>query len=59
MVNWLENFDFPVKFSKTALQDRLFYHLVSDGIQLVCEKAGIFPCVLYAAIVSSAGTRTG
>lgn len=39
----------------TALQDKTFYHFVSDGIQLLCEKANIYPCVLDAAIFSSAG----
>jgi thermostable 8-oxoguanine DNA glycosylase len=56
LINWLANFDFPIKFSKTALQDKLFYHFVSDGIQLLCEKARIFPCVLYASILSGSGT---
>jgi hypothetical protein len=52
---WLENFDFPIRFSKKALQDKSFYHFVSDGIQLLCEKARIFPCVLYSSILSSSG----
>ncbi|MBK7480986.1 MAG: hypothetical protein IPI69_15585 [Bacteroidales bacterium] len=37
----------------TALQDRAYYEFVSDGIQYLCEKAVIFPCVLDAAIFSS------
>jgi thermostable 8-oxoguanine DNA glycosylase len=53
LIKWLENFDFPIKFSKTALQDILFYHFVSDGIQKLCEISDIYPCVLYTSILSS------
>jgi thermostable 8-oxoguanine DNA glycosylase len=55
LIDWLGNFGFPVRFTKTALQDKLFYHFVSDGIQLLCEKAGIFPCVLYTSVLSGSG----
>jgi thermostable 8-oxoguanine DNA glycosylase len=50
---WLENFGFPIKFSKTALQDILFYHFISDGIQKLCEISDIYPCILYTSIQSS------
>jgi thermostable 8-oxoguanine DNA glycosylase len=53
LIKWLKNFDFPIKFSKIALQDILFYHFVSDGIQKLCEISEIYPCVLYASIISS------
>jgi len=52
LIKWLENFSFPIKFSKTALQDILFYHFVSDGIQKLCEISEVFPCVLYTSIIS-------
>jgi hypothetical protein len=52
LIKWLNNFDFPIKFSNIALQDILFYHFVSDGIQKLCEISGIYPCVLYASIIS-------
>jgi thermostable 8-oxoguanine DNA glycosylase len=52
-IKWLKNFDFPINFSNIALQDILFYHFVSDGIQKLCEIAEIYPCVLYASIISS------
>jgi thermostable 8-oxoguanine DNA glycosylase len=52
LIKWLENFGFPIKFSKTALQDILFYHFVSDGIQRLCEISDIYPCVLYTSIIS-------
>ena len=50
-INWFNDFGFPVTLSATALQEKRYYHFVSDGIQLLCEKAGIFPCVLDAAIL--------
>lgn len=52
IMNWMKEFGFPILFSTPALQDKAFYHLVSDGIQLLCEKAKIYPCVLDAAIPS-------
>lgn len=53
IISWLKKFGFPILFTPIALQDKSFYHFVSDGIQLLCEKANIYPCVLDAAIVSS------
>lgn len=51
--DWLNDFGFPVKLSVTALQDRNYYHFISDGIQLLCKKANVYPCVLEAAIHSN------
>jgi hypothetical protein len=50
LISWLEKFNFPIKFTKAALQDILFYHFVSDGIQKLCEVSDIYPCVLYTSI---------
>lgn len=50
VTDWLKGFNFPLEISSTALQERNFYHLVSDGIQLLCQRANIYPCVLEAAI---------
>lgn len=52
LIKWLKNLDFPVRFSKIALQDIYFYHFISDGIQKLCEISEIYPCVLYASILS-------
>ncbi len=51
--DWLNKFGFPVTLNSVALQDKDYYHFVSDGIQMLCEKANIYPCVLEAAIYSS------
>jgi thermostable 8-oxoguanine DNA glycosylase len=53
IISWLKRIEFPVLFTPIALQDKSFYHFVSDGIQLLCEKANIYPCVLDAAIFST------
>lgn len=53
ITNWLNDFGFPVTLSAAGLQDRAYYHFVSDGIQCLCDEAGIYPCVLDAAIFSS------
>jgi hypothetical protein len=53
ITSWLNNFGFPVSLSSIALQDKGYYHFVSDGIQHLCDEAEIYPCVLDAAIFSS------
>jgi len=52
VIQWMKDFGFPLSFSLTALQDKAIYHFISDGIQLLCEKAGVYPCMLEAAITS-------
>lgn len=53
ITTWLNNFGFPILLSPAALQDRGYYHLVSDGIQALCYRADIYPCVLDATIFAS------
>ena len=53
IVKWLNNFGFPIKLSATALSDRNYYNFVLDGVQQICAQAGIYPCLLDAAIFSS------
>ncbi|MBS1638988.1 MAG: hypothetical protein JSR12_02945 [Bacteroidetes bacterium] len=50
MIDWLKKFGFPIKLSRTALQDKTFYHFISDGIQLLCEKVNVHPSTLAAII---------
>jgi len=38
---------------KRSLGDRYYYDFVSEGLQHLCKKAGVFPCVLDAAIFTS------
>lgn len=53
ITTWLNDFGFPVALSSTALQDKGYYHFVSDGIQTLCNHADIYPCVLDATIFAS------
>jgi hypothetical protein len=53
ILKWLNAFGFPLALSAWALSDEGYYNLVGDGIQALCEAAGILPCVLDAAIFTS------
>jgi len=53
ITNWFNKFGFPVTLSSIPLQDKEYYHFVSDGIQQLCNQAEIYPCALDAAIFSS------
>ncbi len=53
LTKWLNDFGFPVKLSAQGLADRHYYDFVSEGVQALCEKAGVYPCILDAAIFSS------
>jgi hypothetical protein len=53
ITNWLNDFGFPLTLTSSPLGDKGYYHFVSDGIQELCEKANIYPCILDAAIFSS------
>lgn len=53
ITTWLNDFGFPVALTSSPLGDKGYYHFVSDGIQALCEKAEIYPCILDAAIFSS------
>ena len=50
LTQWLNEFGFPVRLSADGLSDRNYYEFVSDGIQTLCEKSGVFPCILDASI---------
>lgn len=53
ITNWLNDFGFPVFLTSSPLGDKGYYHFVLDGIQELCSKAEIYPCILDAAIFSS------
>lgn len=53
ITNWLNKFGFPVTLTSSPLGDKGYYHFVSDGIQELCIKGQIYPCLLDAAIFSS------
>lgn len=51
--DWLNKNRFPIKLTAAGLSDPYFYQFISEGIQELCEKANIYPCLLDAAIFSS------
>lgn len=53
ITKWLNRNRFPLKLSAGALQDPNYYNLVMDGIQQLCTKSNILPCVLDASIFAS------
>ncbi|RRQ48641.1 hypothetical protein DZC72_13215 [Maribacter algicola] len=53
ITTWLNDFGFPIMLTSSPLGNNGYYHFVSDGIQKLCEKAEIYPCLLDAAIFSS------
>ncbi len=53
ITSWLNDFGFPFRLSAQALSDPSYYAVVSSGIQKLCARAGVLPCVLDAAIFSS------
>jgi N-glycosylase/DNA lyase len=50
VTGWLNDFGFPVRLSANALGDANYYNFISDGIQALCAKCDVYPCVLDAAI---------
>jgi len=50
LTDWLNEFGFPVRLSAGALGDDNYYRFVSDGIQLLCERSGVLPCIFDAAV---------
>ena len=53
ITKWLNSFGFPVKLTAQGLSDINYYNFISDGIQHLCKKSNLYPCVLDAAIFSS------
>ena len=50
LTDWLNDFGFPVKLTAGALADPNYYAFVSDGINHLCGRADVFPCMFDAAI---------
>lgn len=57
IIKWLNEFGFPIKLSSAGLTDKNYYNFILDGVQLLCERSGISPCALDAAIFSSFDTE--
>ena len=53
ITKWLNDFEFPIKLSATALSDKNYYNFILDGFQKICKKCNIYPCVMDAVIFAS------
>lgn len=53
LTDWLNEFGFPVRLTATALGDDNYYRFISDGIQALCERSGVLPCIFDAAVFAS------
>ena len=53
IIDWLNNHNFPIHLTGSGLSDKYYYQFIISGIQELCRKADIYPCLLDAAIFSS------
>jgi thermostable 8-oxoguanine DNA glycosylase len=53
ITKWLNRTVLKYPLSANLLADRSYYDMVSDGIQLLCHRANVHPCLLDAAIFTS------
>jgi hypothetical protein len=53
LTDWLNKFGFPVHLTAKALGDDNYYRFVSDGVQALCERSGVLPCLFDAAVFAS------
>lgn len=53
IAKWLIGFGFPIHLTAAGLSDPSYYEVVSDGFQALCERAGVLPCLMDAAIFAS------
>ena len=50
LTDWLNDVGFPVRLTATALVDDNYYRFISNGIQTLCERSGVLPCIFDAAV---------
>lgn len=53
VTKWLNANIFRLKLTPSLLGDRGYYEFVLDGVQALCRRAGVLPCVLDGAIFAS------
>jgi hypothetical protein len=53
VAKWLNKFGFPIRLSAGSLADEGVYEFLSDGIQELCRRCDILPCVLDGAVFAS------
>lgn len=53
ITKWLRAMGFPVPVSALSLADEEYYSFVLDGVQKLCQRANVLPCVFDAAVFAS------
>jgi hypothetical protein len=53
VTKWLNENVFRLKLTPSLLGDLGYYEFVLDGVQALCRKAGVLPCVFDGAIFAS------
>lgn len=53
ITKWLNRNLLQYHLSANLLADHTYYDTVSDGIQILCKQANLYPCMLDAAIFAS------
>jgi hypothetical protein len=53
LTDWLNEFGFPVRLSAEALADGNYYRFISHGIQALCRRSHVLPCIFDAAVFAS------
>lgn len=53
IIKWLNELGFPLVLTASSLRNPPYYELVLDGVQQLCRQAGVYPCILDAAIFTS------
>jgi hypothetical protein len=53
MAAWLGTCGFPLLLNSGVLGEKDWYEFILDGLQELCRKSGVYPCVLDAAVFAS------
>lgn len=53
IVKWLNDYGFPVHLSAAGLADPHYYEFILDGVQMLCRRARVYPCIFDAAVFTS------
>jgi thermostable 8-oxoguanine DNA glycosylase len=53
VIRWLNRHDFPVRLNASGLSDACYYEFALDGVQALCSKANVLPCIFDACVFAS------
>ena len=53
VTKWLNGHLLNFQLSAQLLSEHAYYDLLSDGIQMLCRRAGIYPCMFDASVFTS------